>query len=316
MSLEETDARAPGTVGVVGTGLIGTSIGMALRRHGVDVYLTDRDERRTRTAVARGAGRSWRGRDRVDHIVLAIPPDEVAKELRRLQDEGRAGTFTDTASVKERVYEEAGDLGCDLSTYCGAHPVAGRERSGPEAASPDLFQGRPWVLSPSPVTSPPAGAHATWVALACGAVPVRMGPREHDEVLGLLSHVPQLISSLLAARMAHVPESVLRLAGTGLDDTTRLAASDSSLWTDIVTANAGPIRDVLQAFARDLDDLRLALGQQRGAVQALLSQGNRGKARLVRSKSRALALVPPAAPRPVPQPELSQPSRAVAEVRP
>ncbi len=276
------------SVGIVGAGLIGTSIGLALSRQGVDVVLADRDQERARIAGALGAGRAWTRDDVPRHVVLAVPPGAVAAELRRRQRTTPGAVFTDTASVKRRPQEEAAQLGCDLDSFCGGHPIAGRELSGPTAASADLFRDRPWVLTPAGATSTRARDEAAWVATACGARPVVMDPSDHDVALGLVSHVPQLLSSLLAARMVDLPDDVLRLAGTGLHDTTRLAGSDPALWDDIVRANAEIILDVVQALAGDLEDLRLALAADHGErILALLRAGNDGRTRLLRSRAGA-----------------------------
>src|SRR5664280_1802835 len=286
--------QSAGTVAVVGTGLIGTSVALALRDTGRRVLLVDRDAGRLALAVDRGAGECWDGGEPVWHTVLAVPPAAVAGELRRLQDRELSATYSDVASVKVAPQWAAEAAGADLTTFCGGHPVAGRERGGPAAARHDLFVGRPWVLTPGSLTGRPARAAAAEVARACGATVVEMSPVEHDRALGLVSHVPQLVASLLAARLADAPELAVSLAGQGLRDTTRIAASDPRLWAEVVDANAGPVLEVLEAYAADLDDLLAALrsgaGEGRGAgpvgglapeaVAEVVRRGNAGRARL------------------------------------
>lgn len=278
-----------GRVGVVGAGLIGASVGLALRRAGVEVLLTDRDPAEVSTAVAMGAGQPWAGQ-LVDHAVVAVPPGAVAPALLDVQTRRLATTLSHCASVQAAPLADLARVGADLTTVCGAHPVAGRAVRGAAAASPDLFVRAPWVLCPAPTTRPGAVADAEEVARRCGAHPVRMDPAEHDEVLARVSHVPQLVASLLAARLADLTPAEAALAGQGLRDTTRLADSDPALWGDIVAGNAGPVGEVLDALAADLDRLRAAVrggtassGHPVGtvaAVEELLRAGRAGRAHL------------------------------------
>lgn len=273
--------QSAGTVAVVGTGLIGTSVALALRDTGRRVLLVDRDAGRLALAVDLGAGECWDGAEPVWHTVLAVPPAAVAGELRRLQDRELSATYSDVASVKVAPQWAAEAAGADLTTFCGGHPVAGRERGGPAAARHDLFVGRPWVLTPGSSTGGPARAAAAEVARACGATVVEMSPVEHDRALGLVSHAPQLVASLLAARLADAPELAVSLAGQGLRDTTRIAASDPRLWAEVVDANAGPVLEVLEAYAADLDDLLAPLPSPAPeAVADVVRRGNAGRARL------------------------------------
>nr|MDT0667127.1 prephenate dehydrogenase/arogenate dehydrogenase family protein [Micromonospora sp. DSM 115978] len=138
-----------------------------------------------------GAGRAWNG-EPVGHAVIAVPPHAVAGELRALQRARLADTYSDVASVKTRPSLEAVQAGCDLTSWCPAHPVAGRERGGAISARADLFAERTWVVCPVPHTAPAALAATVAVAVACGAVPVRTSPERHDTAMATLSHVPQL----------------------------------------------------------------------------------------------------------------------------
>src|SRR5690242_6661880 len=137
---------------VVGTGLIGTSIALALTRSGIDVYLYDADDSAARTAASLGAGRHGLPESPVDLAVLAVPPAKTGVVLAHAQASDWARVFTDVSSVKDQVQDAAGAAGADLSRFIGGHPLAGRERSGPLAGRADLFEGRPWVLTPGPTT--------------------------------------------------------------------------------------------------------------------------------------------------------------------
>lgn len=252
---------------VVGTGLIGTSVALALRQRGSDVVLQDVDPRSARTAVQRGAGREWTPDDALlafTHVVLAVPPGAVAAELARWQGLLLATTFSDVASVKAQPLFDAERVGCDLSSFVGGHPFAGRERGGPESADAELFLGRSWALCPTPRSSSAALEAAVALVLACGARPLVTNAQRHDSAAAALSHVPQLVASAVAASSRSVDSPDLRLAGQGFLDTTRIADSDPRLWSEVVAANAEPVRAGLQ---RVVDELQTVLEALTGGRQ-------------------------------------------------
>ncbi|MFJ9027865.1 prephenate dehydrogenase [Streptomyces sp. NPDC102274] len=277
---------------VVGTGLIGTSIALALRGRGVTTYLIDTNLEAARIAADLGAGIAGRPPEPVDLAVIAVPPQHVAAALKEHQLQKLAHDFTDAASVKESPQREAAQAGCDLTRFVGGHPMGGREQSGPLAARDDLFQGRPWVLTPSPQTRVETVERAERLAELCGAKPVVMAHAEHDRAVALTSHTPHLVSSLLAARLLYGDQSQLGLAGQGLQDVTRLAGGSVELWTDILGSNAVAVADVLAEFAHDVHgvvDVLRALGtarepEQRRAhmdrLSTALVRGVQGRARI------------------------------------
>ena len=256
----------PKRVLVQGTGLIGTSVALALRDKGTEVWLSDADPATARLAADLGAGtviadlRDAKGI--ADIALLAMPPAVVGRQLAHAQDCAVADVYTDVASVKVLPARHARELGCDLETYVPAHPLAGRERHGPAAAQADLFLGRTWALCPLPETAPDAVDAVTALAVACGADPVVTDPETHDRWVALVSHAPHLVAVAMAARLApsSVPADALKLAGQGLRDVTRIAAGDSSLWTQILAANAGPVAEVVAAVAEDLAAVARLLG--------------------------------------------------------
>lgn len=272
---------------VVGTGLIGTSIGLALRESGIDVALDDVAPGRLALAIELGAGRPRVGDERFDVAVVAVPPAVVALELQRLQRMTIAVTYTDVASAKAQPQAHGEALGVDFRAYVGGHPVAGRERSGPAAAHGDLFVGRPWVITPTASSSHEAISHVHEMARACGAVPVEMTADAHDAALATVSHLPHLVAALLAAQLVDADAATVALGGTGLHDTTRVAAGDAELWTQILIANAGHLADVLDRFATDVQATlvvlqRIASGDAdaAGALTAILRAGVAGRARV------------------------------------
>jgi len=279
----------PKRVLVQGTGLIGTSVALALRDKGTEVWLSDADPATAKLAADLGAGtvvpdlRDAKGI--ADIAVLAMPPAVVGRELARAQEYAVADVYTDVASVKVLPATHARDLGCALETYVPAHPLAGRERQGPAAAQADLFLGRTWALCPLPETAPDALDAVTGLAVACGADPVVTDPATHDSWVALVSHAPHLVAVAMAARLAPsaVPADALKLAGQGLRDVTRIAAGDSALWTQILTANAGPVAEVVAAVAEDLADaarLLARLPAGGAGVTSLLERGQAGTGRI------------------------------------
>jgi prephenate dehydrogenase len=277
---------ALGTVGIVGAGLIGTSIGMALTAAGVDVLLRDTDPEQAQLAAARRAGRVWPEGERVSHAVIAVPPHAVAGVLRDLQKSDAADTMSDVASVKAQVVAEAVELGCDLSTFCPAHPIAGRERAGAMSAQGDLFRDRTWALCPVAETGAGPIAATTTVAQLCGASLVTLEPQRHDELMAHLSHLPQVVASALAAEAAGgLHDGELALAGSGLRDTTRLADSDAGLWASILEGNRAPVADRIDGLVAALTALSQTLRagtaeDVSAAVSALLGAGAQGRRRM------------------------------------
>ena len=265
MSLDATAAAALGTVRVIGTGLLGTSIGLALAGQGTRVLL--RDPSPTTLAVARdlGAGEIDPGGLRARLTVVAAPPDVTAQVVLAALDDDPTATVTDVASVKSGVLLAVSEAGGDLSRYVGGHPMAGRERSGPVAARGDLFVGRPWVICPTEKSEQPRLDDVRALARAVGALAVTMPAHEHDAAVALVSHVPQVAASLVAARLREAGDDAVAIAGQGLRDVTRIAASDPMLWAQILGANAGPVAGVLELLRDDLDAVISALRALAGA---------------------------------------------------
>ncbi|WP_062432294.1 prephenate dehydrogenase [Herbidospora daliensis] len=240
---------------VVGTGLIGTSLALALRRRDIRVLLTDRDPGAVRLASELGAGEPWDGGERADIAVIAVPPQFVADQLLELQKNEAARFYTDVASVKALPIAQAAVLGCDLSVFVAGHPLAGREKSGPGAARHDLFLGRPWALCPTIESSPRTREAVAELVALCGGNAVTIGAQEHDRAVAVISHAPHVAAAAVAARLADAPETALGLSGQGVRDVTRIAAGDPALWTGILSGNAAPVAEVLEAVA---DDLKVA----------------------------------------------------------
>ncbi|MCX4848869.1 prephenate dehydrogenase [Streptomyces sp. NBC_00893] len=279
------------TAVVIGTGLVGTSAALALAGRGIRVHLVDHDPGSARTAAALGAGTDEEPEERVDLAIIAVPPAHVAAVLATAMRDGIARGYLDVASVKGGPRRELEALGLDLAPYIGTHPMAGKERSGPLAATADLFEGRPWVLTPTRDTDTEVLNLALELVALCRAVPVVMDADAHDRAVALVSHTPQLISSMVAARLEEADETAVRLCGQGIRDVTRIAASDPRMWVEILSANPGPVADVLAGVAADLDETVRALrGLESGdddkrregteGIEDVLRRGNAGRVRV------------------------------------
>jgi len=277
--------RLSGTVRVVGAGLLGASVGHALRAKGIDVVLTDSSPAQLRLAVDYGAGRLAAEDDRPRLIVVAVPPDVTADVVQAELAQYPDAVVTDVASVKLEPFRELQERGVDLARYIGSHPLAGRERGGAISARADLFIGRPWVVCRDGDTAAADLALVEALALDVGAMPLEMTPEEHDRSVALTSHVPQVVASLLAGRLAEADEGSLRLSGQGVRDTTRIAASAPELWVQILGANAGPVVEILDSLAADLREVSDALRDPgaagaRRVVAETIRHGNDGVDRL------------------------------------
>ncbi len=246
-------SRLSGPVRVVGTGLLGTSVALGLRARGVEVILDDVSPTTLGLAIDYGAGRAPEPGDAPQIIVVCVPPDVTASIIIRELAAYPDAIVTDVASVKSTILAEVAASGADTSRYIGSHPLAGRERGGPLAGRADLFVGRPWVVAAHDAISYQRGSAIDDLILDLGATLVEMSPAEHDRAVALVSHAPQVVSSLMARRLIDAPSADVNLAGQGLRDVTRVAASDPSLWVQILGANAGPVTDVLRGLRDDLD---------------------------------------------------------------
>lgn len=278
---------ALGPVLVIGTGLIGTSVALALRASNVDVLLEDLSVDHAKTAESMGAGRLLRPDDAPHLVVVAVPPRHAGRAMAEAARRFPEATITDVTSVKAPVLAEAVALGADPARLVGGHPMAGREVAGAAAARADILTDRWWILTPSGDTDDDRLRQVHRLVTACGAFAIQMSAQDHDRAVALVSHAPQLLSSTLAAQLVGARDEHVRVAGQGLRDMTRIAASDSSLWTDILTVNAEQVADVLEGVVADLSEQLLALravadgrADQAARVTAELVEGAAGRARI------------------------------------
>lgn len=290
-----------GPVLIIGSGLLGASIGLGLRAAGCeDVYVQDISPTAEAVAQDIGAGTSFSSLSEQERaafapqlVVVAAPPDVAgivcAQALRMYGPRPETGypgaTVTDVASVKVRPLADVLASGADASRYVGSHPMAGREKSGPVAARGELFQARPWIICEHDSVRPECVRLVRSVAVELGAIVTALSVQEHDQTVALISHVPQAMSSLLASRLQDTPLYALSLAGQGLRDTVRIAASDPTLWVQIFAANSEPIVQTLYGVRDDLNRLISTLEDPTASgarldLAQLMSEGNAGVARI------------------------------------
>ncbi len=279
----------PKSVALVGTGLIGGSIGLALRRAGVTVRGFDHDSARGEAALDAGAvdevlpdlATAVAG---ADLTVVAVPVGMVAEVVVAALDAG-IGLVTDVGSVKAPVVAAVETARRDAAArYVGGHPMAGSEQEGLAGASADLFVGATWVLTPTGRTDPSVFAEVrTWVT-GFGAEAVAVAPELHDELVAVVSHVPQLAASTLmnvANRGNDEHAVLLRLAAGGFRDMTRIASSHPAIWPDICLANRDAIVGALDHYVDELARVRaIVAGGDRDALLALLADARAARRNL------------------------------------
>lgn len=263
-----------------GAGLLGTSLGLALSQTGARTFLEDRDPDAVRTAVGMGAGSDAACRE--PHVVfIAVPPDQITAEVAAALARFPEATVSDVGSIKAAPIAALMDGGADLDRYVPGHPMAGREISGAAAGRGDLFEDRPWILTPIAATDPIRLAQITELAEGLLAVVRLMDPDEHDRAVALCSHAPQVVASLLAAQLLGASPADVSVAGPGVRDTTRIAASNPELWAQILLANADHVDVHLANFADDMAAFRKALaGGDSRRLRELLGRGVAGRAML------------------------------------
>lgn len=257
-------------IGIVGLGLIGGSIALAARQIWPTSLVIAVDNKDVLETAMRLHAIDVAADDLVvlaeaDLVILAAPVRQNLLLLDELDQHVRqAAVVTDTGSTKRAVVEAARGLPPRF-TFIGGHPLGGAAASGLLHARPDLFKGRPWLLTPSGDASGAALERLMAFVRALGAAPRLLGAEAHDRLLAFLSHLPQLTASALMQVVGEaVGEDGLTLAGRGLVDTTRLASSPSEIWKDIAATNRDQIGEALDTFIALLQDLRhdLAAGDR------------------------------------------------------
>ena len=280
---------SPTRAQVVGTGLIGGSIGMALRQRGWLVTGCDRDRDRVHRAVELGALDAVGVDAEADLTFVATPVSSVAGEALAALDNTR-GIVTDVGSVKAAIV-----AGVNNPRFIGGHPMAGSEQEGVDGADPALFEGATWVLTPTPETDPQAFTMLRSVITSLGAQVLALPPERHDALVAVVSHVPHLTAAslmVLAAEQAEEHGALLRLAAGGFRDMTRIAAGHPGIWPDICAENRRAIVDALDRLLEALGSVRSVVASaDRDALLGVLERARSARVNLPGRAVQAEALM-------------------------
>jgi len=261
---------------IVGAGLMGTSLALSLKSAGHELEMIDQNVDHQRMA------RDLVGSNEVvnpDLIVIATPVEHVLEVLKEQYQANPDARFIDIGGLKSNLLLEVATIPGLNARFLGTHPMAGREVVGPEGARADLFEGRAWILTPSSQTDRRFLEAIKELVEATGATTFELEPELHDEQIALISHLPQVVGSLLGGELDGRDPEELTLAGAGLRDTSRLAGSSPDLWAALLTMNAKEVLPLLESLRGSIDLLieRLEEGDREG-VREFVARGNRGRA--------------------------------------
>jgi prephenate dehydrogenase len=272
-------------LGIVGTGLIGASVGLAAKRAGVG-HVAGYDFTRETVQVAgvRGAideaVESPGDLGGADLIVAAVPVTSLQAVLRELLSSDGGATVTDVGSTKANVADASGN-----PRFVGGHPVTGSEAHGPAHATVDLFDGATWFLTPSAQTDPERYRLVHGFVSALGATPVAIDPEAHDRLVALTSHLPHALANLLVNQAGggrvegHEP---LAAAGGSLRDMTRVAGANPRIWVDIFLENAEALRGALDEHRRRVEQLEAALeARDAGFIARWIGEASANRRRML-----------------------------------
>jgi prephenate dehydrogenase len=272
---------------IIGLGLIGGSIALAVRERWSSILITAVD-RPPVLAHASSSGAIDRAANSlaeigaVDLIVLAAPVRQNVELLPQVMSLSGGALVTDVGGTKRDIVKAAAALRSATTSFIGGHPIGGAERGGFGFARPDLFRGKPWIFTPSE-QSPSTDRLFDFVR-GLGARPATMDPETHDRVMAYVSHLPQLTASVLMEVVGRAASSEgLRFAGRGLTDSTRLASSPASVWREICAANADDIGPALDALIARLSEVRADL-QSGQTVDQIFDDAAKWRADLMKGR--------------------------------
>jgi len=263
-----------GKVRIVGSGLIGTSIGLGLVQRGIAVEMVDSDP------SAQALARDLTGGEVVvdpDVVVFALPTSVLSEVIQNEIDLNPQSTFMDVGSVKNGVLLKVKTFSGLSTRFLPTHPMAGREIGGAASARADLFQGRSWILTPEDDCAPESKKLVLELITLLGASPIELSALDHDAAVAKISHLPQIAASLVAKQLSGTPAEWMELAGQGLRDTTRIAGSDEKLWKEIIYSNRNEISELLISLQNDLQQMIDSLDDP-AKIAELIAAGREGKA--------------------------------------
>ena len=261
-------------VRIVGSGLIGTSIGLGLVQRGISVEMIDSDLSAQALAMDLTGGVVVAD---PDLVVLALPTSALSQVINSEIAINPQSTFMDVGSVKNEVVLQVKTIPGFSERFLPSHPMAGREIGGASSARADLFQGRSWILTPEADCAPESKSLVLELISILGATPIELSALDHDAAVAKISHLPQIAASLIAKQLTGTPAEWMELAGQGLRDTTRIAGSDEKLWKEIIYSNRSEISELLISLQNDLTQMIAALDDP-AKIAALIAAGREGKA--------------------------------------
>jgi prephenate dehydrogenase len=263
-----------GKVRIVGSGLIGTSIGLGLVQRGIAVEMVDSDP------SAQALARDLTGGVVVvdpELVIFALPTSGLSEVIQSEIAINPQSTLMDVGSVKNEVVLQVKTFSGLSTRFLPTHPMAGREIGGASSARADLFQGRSWILTPEPDCAPESKNLVLELITLLGATPIELTALDHDAAVAKISHLPQIAASLVAKQLSGTPAEWMELAGQGLRDTTRIAGSDEKLWKEIIYSNRAEISELLISLQNDLAQMIKSLDDP-AKVAELIAAGRDGKA--------------------------------------
>ena len=261
------------SVRIVGAGLIGASIGLALAAKNIAVEMIDVDS--SNQALAQDLTGAVELSD-PELIILATPLRALSQVINEQYALNPNSTFMDVCSVKVEPLEKVKASKLPMRQFVGTHPMSGREVGGAESARADLFLSRSWIITPDSQTDPEAISKVKSLIQLLGATCVELDAASHDAAVARVSHLPQIAATLLAGSLHGVAPEWLDLAGAGLRDTTRIAASDENLWKEIINSNSKEIKALLTTLHKELGAMIDAVDDQE-KIAAFMRKGRDGR---------------------------------------
>ena len=264
---------------IVGAGLIGTSMGLGLLKGGHSICFEDNStQNRSIAQDLLGESATF---DRADLVIIATPIESLFSTLEREFALNPQAAFIDIAGLKSDLVFRVEEFPALSERFCCTHPMAGREIAGPTGARADLFQGATWIVTPTKKTSSDVIECAKAIIGELGGVIREVRADEHDRAISSISHLPQIISTILAGHISDLDEGAIALAGQGLRDMTRLADSNPDLWVELLISNSIFIANDIREVQGKISKLLTALEQSdKNIVKEILIEGNKGKSKI------------------------------------
>ena len=281
-------------VKIVGCGLIGTSIGLRLREKGVEVEVSDSSS--TNLELARDLLGGIQNLEDPEVILIAVPPQNVFDVLKAEFHSHPKAIFIEVSGIKSELILQVESFTELSRRFVAVHPMAGREKSGPQSARSDLFESRAWIISKTSEVDPDVVEFARDLGKVLGSSIYEMTADSHDQAIATISHMPQILSSALGASLLGSTSESLNLAGQGLRDVSRLADSDPELWSTLLIGNAKHLIPKLAEVTSRLSQLQKALEEANlPVVKNFIAEGRIGREKIPGKhggKSRDYSYVP------------------------